>query len=68
MWKRLLHWISHVTKTNTGKVISYNEDGFICVGFECSCGLVDPKTISKINEKELLNGKYRSAGIGSDVG
>jgi hypothetical protein len=68
--EKLLHWISHLRGTNTGKVISWNEEGYIKVGFECStCGKIDPKSIEKINESELLNGKYnneRRFDLGSD--
>lgn len=42
--------------TNTGSVISWNEDGYICVGFECSkCKKTDPKSIVKLSESEFLN-------------
>jgi hypothetical protein len=57
--EKLLHLISHLRGTNVGKVASWNEGGYICVGFECStCGKIDPKSIEKLNESELLNGKY----------
>ena len=70
MLKWLLHRISHLLGTNVGKVASWNEDGYIKIGFECSgCGKIDPKSIEKLNESELLNGKYnneRHFDLGSD--
>lgn len=46
---RLIHKLSHFFKLNAGKVVTYKEDDFICVGFECSgCGILDPDIISKI--------------------
>jgi len=63
MWKRVLHWFSHLTKTNTGNVISWNENGMICVGFECSvCKKVDEKSVVRITEKEMLDVRYPNSG------
>lgn len=37
--KRLLMWLKHKLKTNTGKPETfYNDDGDMMVGFRCECG------------------------------
>lgn len=47
--------------TNTGSVISWNEDGYICIGFQCSgCKETDPKSISKLTESDILNARNYS--------
>lgn len=69
MFQKLLHWYEHLRGTNTGDIISYNEDGMICVAFQCYCGKIDPSSIQKISESELINGKYSNSGyldLGSD--
>ena len=58
----LLHRYEHFRGTNRGDVISYNEDGMTCVAFQCYCGKIDPSSIRKITESELLNGKYNNTG------
>lgn len=52
--RRIIHWFAHLTGQNHGKVVTYQEEGYIYVGFECSgCKKIDPKTLEKINESEL---------------
>ena len=54
---RFIHKLAHLVCWNQGKVITFEEDGFICVGFECGgCGEISPDSISKI-ESEKIYGK-----------
>ena len=54
---RWIHRLAHIFGNNQGKVVTFEEDGFICVGFECSgCGEISPDSISKI-ESEKIYGK-----------
>jgi len=65
MIRKLLHWISHKTGSNTGRIASWEEDGYIYIGFECDfCKQIDQKTVDKI-ESEFINGKRNSD---SDLG
>lgn len=53
------HWFSHLRGTNTGSIVTWAQDGHIFIGFECDqCKKIDEKTIDKLNEREILNGKY----------
>ena len=52
---RFLHYLAHLFKLNTGKVVTFEEDGMLCVGFECNCGVIDPKTIEKIDKSLVIN-------------
>lgn len=57
MIKKLLHWISHKTGTNTGRIASWQDDEYIYIGFECDfCKQIDQSTVNKI-ESEYINGK-----------
>lgn len=51
--KKIWHWLLHVTKRNSGRVITWADDGYIFVGFECTCGYIDPKTVDKIEESKI---------------
>jgi len=53
MIKKFIHWIAHLTGSNTGKVISWSDEEFIYVAFECDCGKIDKSTISKIESEKL---------------
>ena len=54
LFKSFLHRLSHLFKTNSGKVATWQDDDFIYVGFECSvCKQIDPKTINKIESKVI---------------
>jgi hypothetical protein len=55
MLKKIFHWFSHLLGTNSGKVATWQEDGYIHVGFECECGKIDPKSVHKIIESEIIN-------------
>lgn len=55
MIKRLFHWVAHKTGQNEGRVVTWQENGFIWVGFECStCKTIDPTTVDKIEEEKVL--------------
>lgn len=55
--KKLFHWVAHKTGNNQGRVVTWQEDGFVWVGFECDgCKVIDPKTVDKI-EEEIVLGK-----------
>lgn len=50
---QIKHWFSHLFHTNCGKVITFEEDGFICVAFKCECGEISPDSIVKIESKVI---------------
>ena len=67
MIKTVLHWFQHLFKRNSVKVVTWNENGFICIGFECvDCGKTT--NVEKITESELLNGKYGNDDSNIDSG
>jgi hypothetical protein len=46
---KIFHWISHKTGNYSGRVISWRDDKYIFIGFQCDkCGEVDKKTINVI--------------------
>jgi hypothetical protein len=59
MLNKFCHYLTHLFKTNSGKVVTWAEDGNIYVGFECSgCKIIAPETIvcCSINkESEIIN-------------
>jgi hypothetical protein len=56
----MFHWLAHLTGQNLGKVVTYRENGYIYVGFECSkCKKIDPKTLEKIEESEIIHDNTR---------
>lgn len=56
MINTFLHWLAHLLKWNYGKVVTFEEDGYICVAFECSgCKKIAPESIEKILKSELIN-------------
>ena len=59
MLNKFFHKFSHLFKTNSGKVVTWMEDGNVYVGFECSgCKVIDPESIvcCVINkESEIIN-------------
>jgi hypothetical protein len=58
--KKIVHWFQHITGTNTGSIVTWAQDGYIFIGFECShCKKIDNKTINKLNESEILNGRTK---------
>jgi hypothetical protein len=58
MINRISHWFAHLFGWNEGKVVTWIEDKQIFVGFECSgCGKIDPDSVDKINESEVINGQ-----------
>ena len=56
MIRRFFHYFAHLFGYNTGNIITYEEDGFIYVAFQCDCGLIDPLSIDKI-ESDKIYGK-----------
>ena len=54
---KLIHWFSHLLHLNVGKVITYEEDGFICVAFECDCGEICPDSIIKTESENIYGTK-----------
>lgn len=53
---RFLHFLSHLFETNTGKVVSWVEDDFVYVGFECDgCKKIDPKSVDKVEICALIS-------------
>ena len=62
MINRFLHWITHLLKRNTGKVVTWQEDGYIFVGFKCDCGKIDPDSVDKIIESDVINEWYSDFG------
>lgn len=51
------HWIAHKTNRNYGHVVTWEDDSYLYLGFECDkCGTVDEKTVHKV-DKELVLGK-----------
>lgn len=49
MINNFFHRISHLLQTNTGKIVTFEEDGMLCVAFKCDhCQEIDEKSISKI--------------------
>lgn len=52
----MFHWLAHLTGQYEGRVVTYREDGYIYVGFECSkCKKIDPKSLDKIKESEIIH-------------
>lgn len=50
----LLHKAAHLTGRYDGKVVTWIEDKYIFIGFECSkCGFTDPKLVDKIESEKL---------------
>lgn len=59
--RRLIHWFEHLIGWNTGKIISWSDDDFIYIGFECDeCGKIDQKSIDKVEYKKVINQKVES--------
>jgi len=56
MINKVLHWFAHLLGRNEGNVITFIEDGYICVAFKCNCGYICPKSIDKI-ESEIVYAK-----------
>lgn len=55
MIKKLIHWLSHLTGRNEGKVVTWSDGELIYVGFECSgCGIIDKSSIDKIEMDKIL--------------
>lgn len=55
MINRFSHWLSHLFKVNDGRVVTWLENGDICVGFKCSgCGKIAESSVVKISESEIL--------------
>ena len=53
---RFLHYIEHLFKWNTGKIVTFEEDDMLCVGFQCTkCGVIDPTSIEKIPRNLVIN-------------
>ena len=39
MIKKIIHWLAHLFRCNTGEVVMWWEGGVLMVGFKCSgCG------------------------------
>lgn len=56
MINKFLHGISHFFGWNSGKVATWTEENFICVGFKCSgCGEIEESTIDRIESYKVLN-------------
>ena len=57
LFTELLHKVSHITKTNHGRVVSWHNKDICYVGFMCTkCGQIDKKTIEQVKlEKETKN-------------
>jgi len=55
---RFLHWLTHITGSNEGRVATWQEGDKIMVGFECTgCGKIDPKSVHSIfikKESEII--------------
>lgn len=55
MLNKFFHWLSHLFKTNTGNIVTFEEDGMICIAFECDhCKKIDEKSISKISRNLVI--------------
>lgn len=53
MIKKLIHWLSHKLKTNSGKVVGWHENNILYVGFQCDqCGEIQGKQMSITNLKD----------------
>lgn len=58
MIKKFIHWFNHLTGSNEGKIVTWSDDEFIYVGFECSgCGIIDPSTVDKVELGKILPNK-----------
>ena len=54
MINKFLHWIAHLLKINTGKVVTYLEDDDIIVGFECDyCKVIDISSIERVSVSKI---------------
>ena len=53
---KIKHWFAHLFHLNEGKVITFEENGFICVAFKCECGEICSDSIIK-TESENIYGK-----------
>ena len=56
LFNNFVHKLAHFFKLNGGRVITFDEDGFIYVAFQCDCGEICPNSIDKI-EREIVYGK-----------
>ena len=55
MIKKLLHKLSHLFGSNEGKIVTWSDDEFIYVGFECNgCGIIDKDSIDKIEFDKVI--------------
>lgn len=55
MIKKFLHWLSHKTGNNFGHVVTWEENGFFYVGFECDgCKKIEPASIDRIESEAVL--------------
>jgi hypothetical protein len=55
--KKIVHWLAHMFRKNQGNVITFEEDGYICVAFKCKCGKISRDSIVK-TESENIYGKF----------
>lgn len=64
MLNKFMHWLSHRLGINEGKIISWQENDNICIGFECSqCEEIDPSTVDRIPLNEMKQVSSPSADI-----
>jgi hypothetical protein len=57
MLNKFFHWLSHRTNTYSGKVVTWQDDEYTYIGFECSyCKQIDQSLVDKL-ESEKIYGK-----------
>lgn len=59
-FRNFWHRLMHIFKLNTGRVVTWRDDQYVYVGFQCDgCGSIDEKTIDKITSVEIFEkGEY----------
>lgn len=58
LFSKLLHKISHISGQNSGKIVSWHDQGTVYIGFLCDgCGKIDQNTIEtiKFNKEDDKN-------------
>lgn len=50
----MLHWLAHLTRQNTGNIVSWRDEKGIYVAFQCStCKKIDQETVNFISYKDF---------------